>query len=242
MDCILKSECNFLHGYFRCLLPIETVDIEVKVKMMRGIHTFRRDCTTQVISFNPWSTRLCPCQSLIRKMKTYLELQGKLCLQPQSQPCTNTLSHDKNSLPQKILVPKMTEKKKRAKTPVKRSFKVRVIAQPMPTNPTLPVNLTPPPEPNPTVVNTTVITKMTVTKSAATSIPVTVYNLAQGKAEGVPYPTGKPQEEEGPSAYSSNNPQERQQPETGATATAPQNRDDTPWPNTMPASTNLFDF
>ena len=53
MACILKPECNFLHGYFRHLLPIETVDVEVKVKMMRGIHTFRRDQTTQVITCNP---------------------------------------------------------------------------------------------------------------------------------------------------------------------------------------------
>ena len=32
-----------------------------------------------------------------------------------------------------------------------------------------------------------------------------------------------------------------QQPEAAVTATAPQKREDTPWPNTMPASTNLFD-
>ena len=44
----LYSEGNILHGYFRCLLPSETVDVEVKVKTMRGIHTFRRDRTTQV--------------------------------------------------------------------------------------------------------------------------------------------------------------------------------------------------
>ena len=74
MACILKPECNFLHGYFRCLLPIETMDVKVKIKMMRGIHTFRRDWTTHVISCNPWSTRLCLYPSLIRKMKAYLEL------------------------------------------------------------------------------------------------------------------------------------------------------------------------
>ena len=50
MACILMPECNFMHGSFRCLLPEETMDMEVKVKMMRGIHTFRRDHTTQVIS------------------------------------------------------------------------------------------------------------------------------------------------------------------------------------------------
>ena len=32
MACILKPQCNFLHWYFMCLLPLETVDVEVKVK------------------------------------------------------------------------------------------------------------------------------------------------------------------------------------------------------------------
>ena len=70
---------------------------------------------------------------------------------------------------------------------------------------------------------------------------MTVYNLAQGKFEGIPYPTGKPQEEEGSSAPSCNNPKEKQQLEAAVTATAPQNREEIPWPITMPAFTNLFD-
>ena len=148
MACILKPECKFLHRYFRCLLPLETVDVEIKVKMMRGIHMFRRDRTTQVISCNPWSTRLHPYPSLIRKMKTYLELEGKLGpkLQPQSksQPHTSTPYHDRNSLRRKTLGPKKAQKKRKAKAPVKRRFKVRVIAQPMLTNPNLPMNPIPP--------------------------------------------------------------------------------------------------
>ena len=104
------------------------------------------------------------------------------------------------------------------------------------------MNPTPSAEPNHTVINTIVTTQAPVAKStamAATSIPVTMYNLVQGKFEGIPYPTGKPQEEdEGPSAPSCNSPQEGQQPE----AVASQNREDTPWPNNMPASTNLFDL
>ena len=96
VPCILKPEFNFLQGYFRCLLLLDTVDVEVKVKTMRGIYTFRRDRTTQVISCKPWSTRLCPYPSLIRKMKAYLELEGKLSPKPKSQPqphlqpCTGT--------------------------------------------------------------------------------------------------------------------------------------------------------
>ena len=127
---------------------------------------------------------------------------------------------------------------------MKRRFKVKVIAQPMPANPNLSVNPILPADPTPTVVTTMETIQMPVAKSAAvtaTSIPVTVYNLAQGKFKGILYPTRKPQEEEVPSTPSCNNLQEEQQPEAAVTATAPQNREDTPWPNTMPASANLFD-
>ena len=48
MACILKPECNFLHEYFRCFVPMETMEVKVKVNIMRGIHTFRRDQTTPV--------------------------------------------------------------------------------------------------------------------------------------------------------------------------------------------------
>ena len=61
-----------------CLLAMEMVDVELKVKTMQGIHTFRQDRISQVIKHNPWSTRLHLFPSLVRKMKTYLELEGKL--------------------------------------------------------------------------------------------------------------------------------------------------------------------
>ena len=128
MTCILKPECNFLHGYLGCLIPIETIDVEVKIQIMSNIHTFRRDQTTQVISCNPWSTRLCPYPSLIRKMKTYLELEGRLGTQPQLQLHTSTYFLNISSLPQKTPVPKKAQKKKRAKAPIKGRFKVRVNA------------------------------------------------------------------------------------------------------------------
>ena len=178
-------------------------------------------------------------------MKTYLELEGKLGPKPQSQPQlqshTSTPYHYRNSLTRKTLVPKKVEKKRKAKAPVKRRFKVSVIAQPMPINPTLPMNPIPPAEPTPTVTTSTATTQMPVVKSAATSIPVTVYDLAQGKFEGIPYPTGRPQVEENPSAPSCNMPQQRQQPKATPTVTTLQTREDTQWPNTVPVSTNLFE-
>ena len=86
----IASRMQLLHGYFRCQLPVEMVDMEVKVKTMQGIYTFRRDRTSQVIKCNPWSTKLHPYPSLIWKLKTYLELEGRLGPksrpQPQTQP------------------------------------------------------------------------------------------------------------------------------------------------------------
>ena len=120
----------------------------------------------------------------------YLELEGNLgpIPQPKLQPSTSTPSHDRNSSPRKTLVPKKAEKKRRAKAPVKRRFKVRVITQPVPANPTLPLNPILPAEPTSTVVTLTATTQTPVAKPAAISIPMAVYNLVQGKFEGIPYP------------------------------------------------------
>ena len=78
MACLLQLECNFLHGFFRCKLPIEVVDVEVEIMSLQGTHIFRRDGTTQVIKCTPWSTRLHPQPTIIKKMKTFLEVEGKV--------------------------------------------------------------------------------------------------------------------------------------------------------------------
>ena len=121
-----------------------------------------------------------------------------------------------------------------------------MIVQPMPANPALHMNPTLPADPTPTAVTSMVTsTQMPVAKPASMTtkcslIPVTVYNLNQGKFKEESYPARKSQEEESPSTPSGNTSPEEQQPEAAATATALQNREDTPWPIAMPASMNLF--
>ena len=144
MACILQPECNFLHGFFRRHLLVETVDVEVRTTLMQGTHMFRRDRTCQVIKCNPWSTRLCPHPTIIKKMKTYLELEGKLGpkLQPQSihfrpaQPNTN---------PHVRKYSKATEKRKRL-IPTKK-YKVKIVASPNSSNMTVESPLTNPEAP-----------------------------------------------------------------------------------------------
>ena len=78
MACLLQPECNFLHGFFRCKLPVEVVDVEVKITSMQGTHIFRRDRTTQLIMCTPWSIRLHLHPTIIKKMKTFLEVENTI--------------------------------------------------------------------------------------------------------------------------------------------------------------------
>ena len=73
MACLLQPECNFLHGFFRCKLPVEVVDIEVK----GGAH-FQKDRTTQLIRCIPRTMKLCPHSAIVKKMKTFLEVENKM--------------------------------------------------------------------------------------------------------------------------------------------------------------------
>ena len=116
MACLLQPECNFLHWFFRSKLPVEVVDMEVKITSMQGTHIFRRDRTTQLIKCTPWSTRLCLHPTSIKKMKTFLEVENKMgpIQTPDSQfrpplPDTNPYIRKDN----------VTEKRKRA-TPKKK--------------------------------------------------------------------------------------------------------------------------
>ena len=52
--------------------------MEVKITPMQGKHIFRRDRTTQLIKCTPWSTRLYLYPTIIKKMKTFLEVEGKM--------------------------------------------------------------------------------------------------------------------------------------------------------------------
>ena len=90
----------------------------------------------------------------------------------------------------------------------------------------------------------TSVVKPTATAAKPSPIPLTVYNLSQTKVQEKPYSTIR-KFQEGESPFTPNcvyPPIAQQQPMATATATftASLTRDDTPWPNTVPASTNLF--
>ena len=85
---LTSTRVNFLHVFFRCKLPVEVVDVEMKVTSMQGMHIFRRDRMTQLIKCTHWSTKLCLHPTIVKKMKTFLEVEtkmGPIILTPVSQ-------------------------------------------------------------------------------------------------------------------------------------------------------------
>ena len=78
MACLLQPECNFLYGYFRCKLPVEVVEMEVKITSMQGMHIFRRDRMTQLVRCMPWTPNLHPHPTRVKKMRTFLKVENKM--------------------------------------------------------------------------------------------------------------------------------------------------------------------
>ena len=54
------------------------MDIEVKVTSMQGTYIFRRDWMTQLVRCIPWTANLHPHPNIVKKMKSFLEVENKM--------------------------------------------------------------------------------------------------------------------------------------------------------------------
>ena len=100
------------------------------------MHIFRRDRTTQLIKCTPWSTGLCPHPIIIKKMKTFLEVEGKMG--PIPQPTNNQYRPHQLDTNPKIRKDNTVEKRKKA-VPTKR---LRLSAAPKPNETTVQPHVT----------------------------------------------------------------------------------------------------
>ena len=44
----ITPTCDLIFGYLRCNLLKDTIDIDLKVHTLRGIHTYKKDLSSQV--------------------------------------------------------------------------------------------------------------------------------------------------------------------------------------------------
>ena len=60
----ISPVCDFIFRSIRTGLPIDTVNVELMVRMVKGIYTYRKDHMAKSTVFSPWSKTIIPFPSL----------------------------------------------------------------------------------------------------------------------------------------------------------------------------------
>ena len=69
MACKLSTNCNLI---LSCNLSEDTIDVDLRVHTLWGIHTYKKDRSTQVIKCSPWGNEVKPFLSLQKKMVEFM--------------------------------------------------------------------------------------------------------------------------------------------------------------------------
>ena len=63
--------CDFIFGSIWTGLPTDIVDVELMIRIVKGIYTYRKDHTAKSMVFLPWSRTIIPFPSLHKKIQAY---------------------------------------------------------------------------------------------------------------------------------------------------------------------------
>ena len=64
----MNVSCDFLEHKLNCVLPDNTMDVLLKVRMRSGEHTFREDVYMRTLKYRRWNNELRPFCSLKRRV------------------------------------------------------------------------------------------------------------------------------------------------------------------------------
>ena len=64
----MNVTCDFLEHQLKCMLPANTMDVLLKVRMKMGEHTFREDVYMRTLKYRRWNNELRPFRSLKRRV------------------------------------------------------------------------------------------------------------------------------------------------------------------------------
>ena len=73
--------CDLVFGYLRCNVLKDTINIYVKICTLRGVHTHKKDRSSQVNNYSPWRSEITPFPSLKKEMSEFMG-QGKVITTP----------------------------------------------------------------------------------------------------------------------------------------------------------------
>ena len=129
------QNCSILFCYFSCNLSEDTIDVIVTIHTLKGIHTFRKDCTTQISKCSPWGSEVRPFPSPRKKMKDYLEerqtIDNPFSRSFPNRPHPSLFAKQPNATP----VKKRTVRTKPRKVKVRNYTPISWVGQAFPTPP-----------------------------------------------------------------------------------------------------------
>ena len=67
----ISPMCDFIFGFICMSLLTDTVDVDVMIRMVEGIYTYRKDHTAESMVFSPWRRTMIPFPSLQRKIQAF---------------------------------------------------------------------------------------------------------------------------------------------------------------------------
>ena len=71
----ISPVCNFISGFLHTCLPMNMVDVELTIRMVKGIYTYHKDHTAESTVFSPWS--VIPFPSLRCKIQAFQDDNSK---------------------------------------------------------------------------------------------------------------------------------------------------------------------
>ena len=63
--------CDFIFGSLCMCLPTDMVDVELTIRVVKGIYTYCKDHTAKSTVFSPWSKSMIPFPSLRCKIQAF---------------------------------------------------------------------------------------------------------------------------------------------------------------------------
>ena len=60
----INPMCDFIFGSIHTCLLTDMVDVELTIRMVKGIYTYHKEHTVEVTIFSPWSKSVIPFPSL----------------------------------------------------------------------------------------------------------------------------------------------------------------------------------
>ena len=71
----INPVCNIIFSSIHACLLIDTVDVELTIRMVKGIYTYHKDHTTESMVFSPWSKTVIPFPSLRCQTSNYNDME-----------------------------------------------------------------------------------------------------------------------------------------------------------------------